>query len=355
MRVAGRLRLILFCALACPGTVAAQPRSGGELLVLSKHDQTLAVVDPVSLQVVAKVPVGRDPHEVVASSDGATAYVSNYGGGTLRTLAVVDLTKREPLPPIDLGPLIGPHGLAFADGKLWFTAEAAKAIGRYDPATRSLDLVLGTGQNRTHMIYVAPEGEGIMTANVNSATVSLIGRKPVQRAPRPAPPGVSGGPVPSGPNGPGEQKDWDQTVVPVGNGAEGFDLSPDGKEIWVANALDGTISILDRSVGRVVETLAAKVDGANRLKFSLDGHYVLVSLVHSPDLVILDAHTRRGVRRLPIGHGAEGILIDPNGSRAFVACTPDNVIAVVDLNSLAVVGRIQVGAEPDGMAWAVRR
>jgi len=41
------------------------------------------------------------------------------------------------------------------------------------------------------------------------------------------------------------QADWDETVIPVGRGAEGFDVSPNGKEIWAANAQDGTISIVD--------------------------------------------------------------------------------------------------------------
>jgi YVTN family beta-propeller protein len=47
------------------------------LLVLSKGDNTLTIVDPSSLQVVARIPVGHDPHEVTASADGKTAFVSN--------------------------------------------------------------------------------------------------------------------------------------------------------------------------------------------------------------------------------------------------------------------------------------
>ena len=49
------------------------------LLVLSKAENTLAVVDPGSLQVLRKVPVGEGPHEVVVSADGKTAFVANYG------------------------------------------------------------------------------------------------------------------------------------------------------------------------------------------------------------------------------------------------------------------------------------
>ena len=144
------------------------------LLVLSKKAHTLAIVDPTTLKVLATVPVGNDPHEVIASADGSTAYVSNYGFGAYNTLAVVDLLHQSALPAIDLGALRGPHGLTFVDDKVWFTAEQAKAIGRYDPATHHVDWILGTGQNRTHMLFVAPDLSRIVTANVNSATVSLF-------------------------------------------------------------------------------------------------------------------------------------------------------------------------------------
>src|SRR5256885_14248644 len=50
------------------------------LLVLEKSDHSLAIVDPENLQIVARVPAGPDPHEIVASPDGKLAYISNYGG-----------------------------------------------------------------------------------------------------------------------------------------------------------------------------------------------------------------------------------------------------------------------------------
>ena len=101
--------------------------------------------------------VGSDPHEVIASSDGKTAYVSIYGGGRYHALSVIDLVGQKAMPDIDTGPLNGPHGLAFVGGRLWFTAEGAKDIARYDPATAKIDWIMGTGQNRTHMIYITPD------------------------------------------------------------------------------------------------------------------------------------------------------------------------------------------------------
>ena len=356
MSVPVRFAAIL-AAFCLPGILHGQSASTGSLLVLSKQAHTLSIVDPSTLRVVASMPVGNDPHEVIASTDGGTAYVSNYGFGAYNTLAVVDLVGHKTLPSIDLGPLRGPHGLTFVGGKTWFTAEAAKAIGRYDPATHKVDWILGTGQNRTHMIYVSADEQQIFTTNVNSGTVSIIDKEAM---PMPGPPPGGNPPSPSGAGAPEPRRDrprmdWNETVVKVGNGSEGFDVSPDNREIWVANAKDGTISVIDIATKKVVQTLDADVRGANRLKFTLDGKHVLVSTLAGPDLVILDASTRHEIKRLPIGHGAAGILMQPDGARAFVACSPDNDVAVIDLHSLSVTGRIQTGGEPDGMAWAAPR
>ena len=46
--------------------------------------------------------------------------------------------------------------------------------------------------------------------------------------------------------------------------------------------------------------------------------------------------------------------MDPNGSRAFVACTPDNYVAIIDLKTLEVIKHFDVGGGPDGLAWAVK-
>jgi YVTN family beta-propeller protein len=330
--------------------VAAQPTPKQALLALSKHDHTLAIIDPATLHVIAKLPVGPDPHEVVASFDGTKAYVSIYGGGRYHALSVLDLVARKALPDIDTGGLNGPHGEAFVGGKLWFTAEGAKAVGRYDPATNKIDWIMGTGQNRTHMLYVTSDEKQVYTTNVSSATVSIL--ELVQLPPMGPPPASTGAQPP--PQPPQQRMDWNQTVIPVGKGDEGFDVSPDGRELWTANAQDGSLSIIDLASKKVTATLDAKILGSNRLKFTPDGKRVFITSLRDGNLFIYDAGSRKEYKRVPIGHGAAGIQMDPSGARAFVACTPDNYVTVVDLKTLEVAGKIDVGTEPDGLAWAVR-
>ena len=176
---------------------AAQSTPARTLLALSKGDHILAIIDPGTLKVIARVPVGSDPHEVIASADGKTAYVTIYGGGSIHELNVIDLVGQKALPTLDTRPLMGPHGITFVGGKVWFTAEGTKTVGRYDPASGKFDWVMGTGQNRTHMVYVTLDGKKVYTTNVSSATVSILVDTLIQGGFGPPPGG--GNPPPGAP------------------------------------------------------------------------------------------------------------------------------------------------------------
>ena len=347
----------------------------------------MAIVDPASGKVAGHVPTGQDPHELTISDDGKLAFASNYAGPGPRggnTLSVIDIAARKELHRVDLGPLSRPHGLWFSHGKLYFTAEGSMAIARYDPQSNKIDWLLGLGQDRTHMILVSQDEKTIFTSNVSSNTISIIerggpprgfpggpggppggfGGPPPGGGPGGPPPGGPGGPPgdrprfggpPRGPGGPGGPPPggpgWRQTVIPVGRGPEGFDVSPDGKELWTAHMGDGRISVIDVASKKVVATIDAGARAPNRLKFTPDGKRALVSEIGGGGLVVLDTATRSVTKRVALGHGASGILIPPDGAHAYVALTGDNAVAVIDLVTLSEVGRLKTGSGPDGMAW----
>ena len=333
--------LLMTALVYTAGKCSAQATPARALLALSKGDHVLAIIDPVSLKVIATVPVGSDPHEVVASADGKTAYVTIYGGGSLHELNVIDLVGQKALPTIDTRPMMGPHGITFVDGKVWFTAEGTKTVGRYDPATGKFDWVMGTGQNRTHMLYVTPDSKKVYTTNVASGTVSILQDSLIVS--RPFPNGFT----------PPPHHDWVQTLIPVSTGSAGFDVSPDGKELWTAASDDGTIAVIDLVANKLSTTIDAKAMGANRLKFTPDGKRVLVSSLRTGDIFVYDAATHQLIKQFNTGKGAAGILMDDDGSRAFIGCTGDNYVAVIDLKTLTVSGHIAVNGA-DGLAWAVR-
>jgi YVTN family beta-propeller protein len=340
--------------LAVSFAVAQTPSPA--LLVLEKGDNMLAIVDPSTLKIVGRVSAGPDPHEIESSLDGKLAYISNYGGSdsSLHTISVIDLNAQKPLPAIDLGGLRSPHGLAFVGGKLYFTAETNKVAGRYDPATQAIDWLIGTGQDRTHMIAVSPSLDRLFTSNVSSGTISIIEQLD---APNPGPPpgAPPGSAPPPGPPPGAPRKTWRVTNVPAGRGSEGFDVSPDGKQVWVANAQDGTVTIIDVVKKKSLETFPVSVRG-NRLKFTLGGKQALVSGgsggSSKANVVILDVATHRELKSFDLGGGSAGILMVPDGSRAFVAVSGKDEVVAIDLKTLDVTNHIATGKNPDGLAWA---
>jgi YVTN family beta-propeller protein len=176
------------------------------------------------------------------------------------------------------------------------------------------------------MVLLSKDGNRIYTANIASDSISVFDR-------------AAG------------SSNWNQTVVSVGKGPEGMDLTPDGRELWTAHSRNGHVSIVDVNEKKVIGTIDARTKRSNRLKFTPDGKYVLISDLDGGELVILDAKSRQQVKRIPIGHTPEGILVEPDGRRAFIAVAGDNHVAVVDLDSLTVTSQFETGRGPDGMAW----
>jgi YVTN family beta-propeller protein len=356
-----------YLALLWLTLLGLSPTPSPALLVLEKAQNTLVILNPATMAIVGRVPVGNDPHEVAVSDDGRTAYITNYhtnGGAAGTTIAVVDLVAQKALAPIQLGALRAPHGITFAAGKVYFTAEEAKVVGRYDPASRTLDWVVGTGQDRTHMVVTTRDAKTVFTSNVSSSSVSIIEQRAVQGPdfgpPPGAPPGGPPGAPPGGPPGGGPRggraprMDWHVANVAVGRGSEGFDLSPDERELWVANAQDATISVIDVATRRVVQTLPS-TKSANRLKFTPDGAYVFVSDLGGDHMLVIDAKTRKEHTRIPMGGSSEGIVMAPDGSRAYATLNSRDAVAAIDLGSMTVTGEVKTGRGPDGLAWAVRR
>ncbi|MEZ4699072.1 MAG: hypothetical protein R2834_01980 [Rhodothermales bacterium] len=308
------------CFLLCALPVRAQT-----LLVGEKDGGRLAFVDPATLAILARVPANSHPHEV--ATDGRYAYVSNSGANAI---TVIDIAARAQAPGIALGGLGACHGLWMAGGKLYFASENARTIGRYDPATREIDWVLGTGLPRSHMLVLSADASTLFTANMRPGSAGIIER----------PLGADGKPG-----------DWTITEIPTGRRAEGIDLSPDGRTLWVANVDERTISVIDVASKSVVRTLQPPTTFSNRLKFTRDGRRVLVADLQGDHVVLYDAATYDIVRRIDVGGGSEGLLMTPDGRRAFVAVSPEDKVVAIDLETLDIVGVITGLENPDGMAW----
>lgn len=317
-------RLALLCGFALTTYAQEAKSSASYLLVLNKAESTLAMVNPDTLTVVARIPTGDAPHEIIISADGRHAFVTNYGAQQPgNSLSVIDLVARKEVRRVDLGALRRPHGIIEAGGKIWFTCEVNRLVARYDPASDKVDWIMGTGQDATHMLVMTTDAKKIYTANIRSNTITSFDLSTPQAR---------------------------ITQIAVGNQPEAIDLSPDGKELWVGQNGDGRISIIDTATNSVRESFQIG-EVPIRVKFTPDGKRVLVSDAKAGEMIVVDAMTRKEIKRIPIGQTPVGVLVAPDGRRAFVATMQDGRVAVINLESLTVAARIEPGKGPDGLAW----
>jgi YVTN family beta-propeller protein len=327
---------VLIAAMAPVGAWA------GTLVVLNKSEATASLIDVDTGKVVATLPTGQAPHEAAASPDGQHVLASNYGtsaapGSSLTVLAVA---KPSVVKTIDLGEYKRPHGLVWLDGRrALVTAEGSKALLVVDVEAGTAEAAVTTGQEVSHMVARTADGARAFVANIGSGSVTVVDVAARR---------VAG-------------------QVPTGKGAEGIDITPDGKRVWITNREADTVSVVDTASLKVLATVEAK-SFPIRARATPDGRHVLVSCARSGDVAVFDAATFKEVRRIAVkleqgaregrlmDFGASsvpiGIVITPDGKRAFVAHANADLISVLDLDDWKAVGTLKAGKEPDGMAYS---
>ena len=328
LHAAGALALMLILT----GTTVA-----GTLIVLNKSDHEAALVDPASLEVIARLPTGVGPHEVAISPDGDIAYVTNYGAYAVfreaserrmepgNTITVLDLKERKVKATFDLGEYTQPHGIRVSrDGaRLWVTCEGKKAVLELDATSGAIQEVWDTGQEISHMLVPTPDGRKLYVANIGSGSVTVI-----------------------------ERDSGSVKNIPTGDGAEGIDVTPDGREVWVTNRGANTISVIRVEDDRIVATFESGGTMPIRLKFTPDGRQAWVSNGRSNNVTLFDTAERELLATIEVGAMPVGIQMTADGERAFVANTNDDKVTVLAVGKAAVLDTFTTGREPDGMAWS---
>lgn len=134
-----------------------------------------------------------------------------------------------------------------------------------------------------------------------------------------------------------------------------------GELLVTANQTSGSASLVDARTGRVLDEIAVG-ERPVAVAVSHDGNRCLVSCSYGGSVALLriERSTLQLERRIPLAGEPLGAAISPDGKQAYVALTAFDQVAVIDLESAAVLARIPVGRwpryvalSPDGSRLAV--
>lgn len=345
------LKALMVGALAWSGAALAADK----VYVANEGDDSVSVLDAATLQTLASVRVGKMPHNVQVTPDGAMVWVTNSGEPDAAAGAAGHQDGAH-------GQGHGSHGDAHGQG-----AAQPGAIWAIDTATNAVVAKVAVGAHPAHVV-VSPDGRRAYVSNGGDNTVTVVdtvGRRQL-------------------------------ATIPVGRYPHGLRFSPDGKEVYVANLEGGTVSVIDTASQQEVAQVSAG-KGPAQVGFTADGRMAFVSLSKENAVAVIDPATRQVTRRIAVGSvpiqlhatpdsrtlvvanqgspeapgnsvslidlqsftvtktrvtgdGAHGVAVDREGRYAYVTNMYANSVSMVDLAEQKVVKTVPVGKSPNGIS-----
>jgi YVTN family beta-propeller protein len=158
--------------------------------------------------------------------------------------------------------------------------------------------------------------------------------------------------------------------IPVGKRPRGIKLSPDGKRLYVAlsgspraapgadesklppadRTADG-VGVVDLETHKLVRTLGSGQDPES-FDVSRDGKTLYVSNEDSAQMTVLDLVTGKVKKKVAVGKEPEGVTLRPDGKVVYVTSEEDGVVVAVSTDKLKVLARITTGPRPRSIAFS---
>src|SRR5205085_4998050 len=289
--------------------------------------QTVSVIDPNTLQVLATFATASVPHHITPSWDLTKLYVNNTSGNSV---TVIDPRTGKPGEVINV---VDPYNLYFTpDGtKAIVVAERLQRLDYRDPKTWALiKSVPIPGSGVDHMDFSA-DGRYVIASDefsgqvvkIDNQTMEVTGQVSVGGLPvdvKMSPDGSVYFVTNQGRHGVSvldANTLAELAFLPTGKGAHGLNYSRDTKRLFVSNRLDGSISVIDPATRAVTDTW--KVGGSpDMLQVSTDGTQLWVSNRFNGSVSVIDTSDGHVIKTIATGAGAHGVCFFPQPGRYSV-------------------------------------
>jgi YVTN family beta-propeller protein len=341
------ISMLAFATLSCQQETKknTKQKEEGTIIVANKSGNDVYFIERSTGKTIKKLPTGYAPHEVEVSGDGKTAVVCNYGDREKpgNTLSVYNVEKGKLIRTIDLKEHTHPHGMDWIDGtsKMLVTTEGTESLLLVNVNKGEILKSMETNQEISHMVVAGTNKKSAYVSSIRTGNVTVLDLK-------------TGNIV---------------KQIYSGEGAEGLDVSPDGKELWVTNRAENTLSIFDTENLKLITRIESGKFPI-RAKFSPNGKYFVVSNAESGHIAVFDAEHKKLIKKIkltpPVPEGRDkdryfaefegssvpiGVVV-PDNKTAYVANTHSDVVTVFNLEELKIEKHIEAGKEPDGINYS---
>jgi len=286
------------------------------VLVLNSEEASYSILSRSGRTELARLPVGREPHHLIASPDGKEVMIGSTATNELLVLDSKTGEKRRVVREI-----IDPYHLGFSPNGKWFVTVAY----RLD----HVDIFHADGFKLAGRIFL----DGLpshMAFDAESKTVFIT----LQQSGRVAAFDLAT-----------QTLKWN---VAVGNTPAGIIMLPDDKRLLVALTGEDGVVAIDRKDGNVIGRLQTG-KGAHNFWPKGDGRHWFLSNRVEGTVSLLDTQDMKVAATIKVPGGPDCMDITADGKELWVTQRFLRRVAVVDMEQLKVVASIPVGKSPHGV------
>jgi YVTN family beta-propeller protein len=138
--------------------------------------------------------------------------------------------------------------------------------------------------------------------------------------------------------------------VPPHSAPNAVAITPDSKSAYVANG-EGSVSVIDTAKNTVTTTINFVNSTAKAVAITPNGNYVYVCITNDTDgnVYVISTATNKVTATITTD-SVEGIVISPDGERAYLALGGDNTVAVIDTATNTLTKTVSAGLNPSAIA-----
>ena len=138
------------------------------------------------------------------------------------------------------------------------------------------------------------------------------------------------------------------TAIPVGVVPLAAAVRGDQSLVYVSNASDNTVSVINAGTNTVVATIPVGTL-PTLIALTPDNTRAYVANQGSNDVTVINTATNTVVTTIPVGTQATGVAVTPDGTRVYATNTGSNTVSVINTATNTVVATIPVGTNPQGI------
>ena len=315
-------------AMTGPGALALDDLSH-YVFVPNRASADVAVIDTRTDRVVARVEVGRVPHQVAVSETHMKMIASNTADDTI---SVIDLESLTAAATITLGHEpehmeIDPAGEVLAIGNIGDGTVSLVSLAE-DRELARID-----GLHEPHNMTFDPSGGRLYVGNLGASFVSVIDVAAAEVV----------GEITVGPDralaAHGETADAYQGIINVTG-------TPDGRFGFAAYGEGDGMAVIDLVSGRTVRTLALG-DTPWRAFTTVDGRHMIVPNNGDETISVVSTETLGEVARLPGAADMTGVNTGWFDQFAYVISRGDDKAVIIDLATMSRAGEIALPGTPE--------